>query len=204
VLFVRAGLDRPSNNQEIDRLVASALAENAPVTVLNDPGGYHAFEMRNDDAVTRDVIEQTLGYLKRVLAPEYQAALGAGIVEATAAADAANGRFGKAAASYAELVRRRPQDLTLALAYGEALLGDRQYDAACRHFETLRDKDLGPRDRGLPAARACMLACDSDRAVGWLATIPRRFLPDSVQTDEAYAPIRARADFKAVFARAAQ
>jgi dienelactone hydrolase len=200
-LIVRAGLDRPGMNDSLDRLVAAAIAENAPVTVLNDPGGYHAFEARNPDAVTRDVIEQSLTFVTRALAPDFQAALRAGITEAAASADVRNGRFDRAVATYADLMRQRPDDLALSLAYGEALLGAGQYAAACKHYETLRDKDLGPRDRGLPASRACMLAGDADRAIGWLNTIPRRYLSDEEQQDEVYAPIRDRADFKAVFAR---
>jgi dienelactone hydrolase len=200
MLVVRAGLDRPGMNASVDRFVAAALAENAPVTVLNDPGGYHGLEARNHDAVTRDVIEQSLTFVTRALVPEFQAALRAGITEAAASADVRNGRFDRAVATYADLMRQRPDDLTLSLAYGEALLGAGQYAAACTHYETLRDKDLGPRDRGLPASRACMLAGDADRAIGWLNTIPRRFLSDEEENADVYAPIRDRADFKAVFA----
>jgi hypothetical protein len=75
VLYVRAGLDRPDVNRAVDGIVAAALRENAPVSLLNYPAGYHAFEIRNDDHQTRQVIEQTLEFVKLTTSEQYQAAL---------------------------------------------------------------------------------------------------------------------------------
>jgi hypothetical protein len=49
--------------------------QNAPLTLLNHPTGRHGFEGRDDNAVTRAIIEQTLDFVKRATAPAYQAAL---------------------------------------------------------------------------------------------------------------------------------
>src|SRR5262245_4200529 len=49
VLHVRAGLDRPSVNQEIVELASHAVSQNAPVTLLNHPTGHHGFEQADDD-----------------------------------------------------------------------------------------------------------------------------------------------------------
>jgi dienelactone hydrolase len=201
LLWVRAGLDRPSVNQEIGRLAALAASQNAPVTLLNHATGYHAFEAFNDDDVTRDVIERTIDFVKRATAPSFQAALRAGLREATAAGHVQSGEFGEAATVYAELVRARPDDARLRLSYGEALLGAGRYADACAELETLKGKGLGPRDLGLPAARACMQKGDAEAAVAWLRTIPSRFLPADVQTDPVFAPLRQRADFRALFER---
>ena len=65
VLYVRAGLDRPPVNRRIGELVALAITQNAPVTLLNHPSGHHAFEMVDDDEATRDVIERTIDFVKR-------------------------------------------------------------------------------------------------------------------------------------------
>ena len=66
---------------------------------------------------------------------------------------------------YATLVQSSPADARVRLSYGEALLGDGQFAAACDEFEKLKGKGLGPRDLGLPAARACAQNRDADRAI---------------------------------------
>jgi dienelactone hydrolase len=199
LLYVRAGLDRPPVNVAIDRLITTALSQNAPVTLLNYGAGYHAFEIRNDDAQTRRVIDQTIEFVKTTTTAEYQAALRRGVLEARAAGHITGGRFGEAAKSYAELVSASPDNHTLRLAYGEALLGDRQFAAACAELDKLKGKGLGPRDLGVPAARACMQKGDADAAIAWLQSIPARFRPASLANDPIFAPIKDRAEFKALF-----
>ena len=125
-----------------------------------------------------------------------------GVTEAAAAGQVLSGNFKQAAATYATLVASRPDDARLRLSYGEALLGDQQFAAACSEFEQLKGKGLGPRDLGLPAARACMQKGDPDAAIAWLKTIPTRFLPPSVQNEAVFASLREREDFKALSPRA--
>ena len=199
VLLIRTGLDRPFVNASLDSLVARALAQNAPITVINFPAGHHGFEYSDGDAITRDLIDQTIDFVKRVTAPPYRAALAAGMGYAEAAAYVSTGDFASAARVYGELVSRKPDDARLRLSYGEALLGDRQFGSACREFEGLKGKGLGARDLGLPAARACLKAGDPDLAMTWLQSIPRRFLPARVKDDTAFASLGTRADFKALF-----
>jgi shikimate 5-dehydrogenase len=73
---VRAGLDRPTvtgaGNIGIAGAVATALAQNAPITVINRSVGRHAFEAADNDDTTRAVIEQTIDFVKRAAAPGYQ------------------------------------------------------------------------------------------------------------------------------------
>jgi dienelactone hydrolase len=199
LLYVRAGLDRPPVNVAIDRLVATALSQNAPVTLLNYGSGYHAFEIRNDDELTRKVIDQTIEFVKSTTTASYQAALRRGVLEATAAGHITAGRFGEAAKSYATLVAAAPDNHTLRLAYGEALLADKQFAAACAELDKLRGKGLGPRDLGVPAARACMQKGDAEAAIAWLQSIPARFRPSDLVNDPVFAPIKDRPEFKALF-----
>lgn len=201
VLYVRAGLDRPSVNASIASLVATAISQNAPVTLRNHAGGHHGFEMADDDEVTRQVIAETLDFVKRATSAPYQASLQASLAEATAAGYVQTGRFRDAAAAFARMVAARPDDARLRLAYGEALLGDTQYAAACAEFDKLRGKGLGYRDLGLPAARACAQTGDAAAAIGWLNSIPPQFLPGSVAQDPAFAALQNRPDFQAIFAR---
>lgn len=203
VLFVRAGLDRPSVNggptSGIIALAARAISQNAPVTLLNDPPGHHGFEIVDDDAATRDAIDRTIDFVKRATNSAYQAAIRRGLLEATAAAQVVTGEFHAAAASYEQILATRPDDTRLRLSYGEALLGDRQFAAACSALEPLKGKGLGPRDLGLPAASACAQKGDAEAAIRWLQTIPKRFLPSSVQNEPAFASLRERPDFRALF-----
>jgi dienelactone hydrolase len=199
VLYVRAGLDRPDVNQEIMRLASLAVAQNAPLTLVNHASGYHGFEIFNDDDATRDVMEQTIAFVRRATSPSFQAALRRGIPEATAAGYVQLKDFAKAASIYADLVAARPDDARLRLSYGEALLGASRYAEACAEFEQLKGKGLGFRDLGLPAARACLQKGDADAAIAWLKSIPTRFLPPSVKDEAVFAPIKDRADFQALF-----
>jgi hypothetical protein len=201
LLYVRAGLDRPDVNKEIATLAALAISQNAPVTLLNHPTGHHAFEIVDDDDATREVIERTLEFVKSVTGATYQAALRRGLPEAAAAASVATGNFRQAASAYAELLVSRPDDARLRLSYGEALLGDAQYAAACAEFDKLKGKGLGYRDLGVPAARACAQKGDADAAVAWLASIPPRFRPAELEGDPAFASLRSRPDFRALFPR---
>ena len=197
ILMVRAGLDRPALNAAMATLASAAVVQNAPVTVLNHPTGPHGFEATSNDAMTRGVIDQTIDFVKRATSPPYQAALHAGVQEATAAGHVSAGNFKAAAAVYAKLVEVRPDDARLRLSYGESLLADAQFATACAEFEKLKGKGLGPRDLGLPAARACAQMGDADRAVEWIRSIPSRFLPAEVQKDAALASLHGRADFQA-------
>ncbi len=199
LLWVRAGLDRPGVNADIASLVTRALRENIPLTVLNEQTGHHGFDLLDRDAASRTAIEQTLDFIARATRHDYQAALRASALEAAAAAHVASGRFGDAVTAYRTLAAAHPEDARLGLAYGEALLGDREYAAACAQFETLRGRDLGHRDLGLPAAEACLKKGDGDAAVAWLASIPPQFRPVSVRDDPAFAVLRGRPDFQALF-----
>jgi predicted Zn-dependent protease len=137
--------------------------------------------------------------VKRATAAPHQAAMRKALPEATAASHVVTGNYGQAAKLYAELVAAHPDDARLRLAYGEALLGDKQFATACSEFERLKGKGLGPRDLGLPAARACMQTGDAEAAIAWLRTIPQRFLPGDVAKDPVFASIKSRADFRALF-----
>lgn len=169
------------------------------LTLLNHPTGYHGFELFNDDDATRDVIGQPLAFVRQATAPGYRTALRSGLQEAAAAGSVQTGNYREAARIYAELVRARP-NARLALSYGESLLGDNQYVAACSLFATLKDKGLGPRDLGVPAARACAQAGEADGV--WLRSIPSRFMPRTLVSDPAFASISSRPDFQAPFAGA--
>jgi len=203
LLLVRAGLDRPAVNANtptgLAGLAALALMQNAPVTIINDAGGHHAFEMVDDGAVTRHVIDAIIGFTKRTTARSYQTALHAAQIEISAAASMATGHFADAVRGYASLVATQPDDVRVALAYGEALLGNREFALACAELDKLKGKGLGARDLGVPAAKACVQAGEPDAAIAWLSSIPRQFRPMGLKDDPVFVPLHARAEFQALF-----
>jgi dienelactone hydrolase len=199
VFYVRAGLDRPSANQAIVALASRAVLANAPVTLVNHESGHHGFELVDSDAASRDTIERTLDFVARATSAAYQSALRDGMAESGAAAAVLAGRFDDAVTVYRPLVAAHPDDMRMRLALGEALLGNREYVPACAEFAKLKGADLGARDLGIPAAESCALAGDGDAAVAWIAGIPVRFRPPDLANDPAFASLRGRADFQALF-----
>jgi hypothetical protein len=183
----------------LDQLVARALTANAPASVLNYASGHHAFEIVDDSLATRQVIDQTIAFIKQTTSRSYHDALQAGRHEAEAAGHVVSGRFAEAAPLYARLVAARSDDPRLRLAFAEALLGNQQFKESCAEFEKLKTALLGPRDRGVPAARACMQSGDADAAIAWIASIPVRYRPRELEADPVFAALRSRADFKALF-----
>jgi len=199
LLLVRAGLDRPPLNERLEGIMASALKANAPVTLLNLPGARHGFEGVDDDVVSREATTQTLRWMKSVLEPEYQAAIRARLPLAEAASAVLRGDGARAAALYAPLVEASPDDASLRLGFGEALLLAGRIKEARAQFDRLKGAGLGYRDLGLPASRAAMADGDHAAAIAWLASIPRRFRPPTLATAPEYQPLRERADFRALF-----
>lgn len=65
-LFIaRAGLDAiPTMNDSIDRFISAAIANNAPITVVNHPQGVHGFDNQNDDDRSREIIRSAIDFMK--------------------------------------------------------------------------------------------------------------------------------------------
>lgn len=202
VLWVRAGLDHAGMNREIVRLAALAASQNAPVTLLNHHTGHHAFEIVDDDAATRQVIDQTIEFVKRATEPSYQAAIRTKQLDAIAAGHLVVGNYREASLTLSELRKQRPADGRVRFAHAQALLGDRQYAAACAEFRSFRPPNF---EAIMPGTRSCVLAGTPDTAVVWLQSIRRDWMQSeylrSLRTDSVFAPLWARADFQALFAR---
>jgi dienelactone hydrolase len=200
VLFVRAGLDQPLTNQNFDKRIAAGIAANAPWTVVNYPGGRHGFDVFDDNALSREIIEETFQFAQLAISDSHQSAMRGGLAEATAAGAMYTEDFAGAAALYRQLVAAHSKDARLLLAYGIALSGAKQYKEARAQFDRAQViGGLGLRDLGLPAAKASALDHDLEAAMAWLKTIPPQFLPASVQSDAAFVELKDRPDFQALF-----
>jgi hypothetical protein len=71
-LFIsRAGRDQfHATNASIDRFMGHALVENLPVTFVNHAEGPHAFDLFDDSRTSREVVRQTLTFLRQHLTGE--------------------------------------------------------------------------------------------------------------------------------------
>jgi acetyl esterase/lipase len=67
MLIARAGLDAPWLNDTIDGFVAEAIGKAVPLDIYTHPEGRHAFDVLDDVPRSREVIEHTLGFMKRHL-----------------------------------------------------------------------------------------------------------------------------------------
>ena len=200
VLFVRAGLDQPEWNRAMDSVIAAGLTANAPWSVVNYPAGHHGFDVFDDNVSSREMIEATFRFLHLVLSPSYEAGLRAGLPVATAASAVGTGDYARAVMLYQRLAEADPHNAQLLLAYGKALLGAKRYHEARNQFDRVKALGTaGPRDLGVPAARASMLDNDPDAAIAWLRSIPAANRPADLEGDPDFASLRGRADFEALF-----
>jgi acetyl esterase/lipase len=64
VLIGRAGLDSSSINKSVELFTSRLLALNGDVNVLSHPFGRHGFDAYDDDDLTREIIAETVAFLK--------------------------------------------------------------------------------------------------------------------------------------------
>ena len=71
LLITRAGRDQfPAMNASIDRFIRQGLKENLPMTFVNHAEGPHAFDLFDDSRTSRDILRQTLRFLRQHLTAE--------------------------------------------------------------------------------------------------------------------------------------
>jgi hypothetical protein len=71
LLITRAGRDQfPAMNASIDSFIRQGLRENLPLTVINHAEGPHAFDLFDDSRTSRDILRQTLRFLRQHLMAE--------------------------------------------------------------------------------------------------------------------------------------
>jgi len=68
ILVGRAGRDAPPLKTGADRFIARALELDADLSVWNHPTGQHGFDIRDDDARSREIIQAALDFFARRLA----------------------------------------------------------------------------------------------------------------------------------------
>jgi dienelactone hydrolase len=64
LFIVRAGQDNPRLNETIDHLIGNAVVRNMPITLINYADGPHAFDILDDREASREIIKQTLAFMR--------------------------------------------------------------------------------------------------------------------------------------------
>jgi dienelactone hydrolase len=65
ILVGRGGLDNlPRVNESIDTFVRDALSANVTLDLLNHPHGHHAFDIRDDDDRSREIIARAIAFVQ--------------------------------------------------------------------------------------------------------------------------------------------
>jgi dienelactone hydrolase len=70
ILIVRAGLDFYNQNINMETLMKSAFETDSHVEFINYPEGQHAFDAFDDTPRTKEIIKQTIDFLKRKLSKD--------------------------------------------------------------------------------------------------------------------------------------
>jgi acetyl esterase/lipase len=68
LLVVRAGGDQtPLLNASLDAFVSAAIARDLPLTLINQPGAPHSFDLFDDSDASRATIRRILAFLREQL-----------------------------------------------------------------------------------------------------------------------------------------
>jgi len=194
LLLVRAGLDSAVLNRGIDALVARALADNAPVELLNVAGAPHGFDVWLDSDVSRAAIARTLDFLESALTTGWSLTVGERAPRAAAASAVYREEWRAAAAAYEAIARDDPSDAVAWESLGRARLAQGDDAGAVTAFETAVERDTKNRGRVLfEIARLRTRAGEIDRAFEALEATGRslRFFAATIRSEPDFAPLRA-------------
>lgn len=192
VFIARAGLDAVALNQSLDSLTSQLTTAGVPVTLVNYPGGSHAFDIRDSTAMTARVIDQTLDFAEAAVRPALQRAIAVSGGEVAASAAFNAKRWDEAVTRYRGVANQRPNAGGVFWRLGLAQLEARDPSGALASFVRARDLGIGgARDIGLPAARAALRANQRDTAVAWLTWALERYPPvrQTIAADPELSPV---------------
>ncbi len=168
VLLVRAGLDAPVFNIAIDAMTARALRVNAPVTTINFANGRHAFDIFDDDDLSRATVAATLEWMVAQASPGVRAAHGLRAEERTARGLAAQQRWAEAEPPSAAWVAAEPANLHAWRIRADVLYGQRRYVECAEAYARCGEGGLMPGITWYNAACGYALAGRKDDALSAL------------------------------------
>lgn len=113
ILIVRAGLDSPGLNNGIETFAQAAIAGDMPVTVINYVDGQHAFDLLDDTDESREIIKQTVAFMKYHLTKPAASAAHRSLTPGRFVAMINRDGISKALQALDEVKRSRPDDVLL-------------------------------------------------------------------------------------------
>lgn len=198
VLFVRSGLDSAQMNHNVDELLKQVLAANAPWTIENDASGHHAFDVFDQNEISRTILQRTLRFISDVTRPSLSRAYREASVDA--AIGSAVIREDWPAVVRAYRAKKPPLDAQAHNHFGVALLNTGEFAEALRELDAAWSMGRrGVRDVAYPAAMAAAGAGDVEHAIQWLTVVMKsKFGPpiDELRTSPAFARLRDTPEFR--------
>ncbi|MEO6709271.1 MAG: hypothetical protein ABI054_03630 [Planctomycetota bacterium] len=139
--IVKAGVDNPDLNARIDRFALEAAALNVDMTYIVHASASHAFDVADDSIRTRDIIQDTLKFMRIQLSPQQQA-------EAEKAALRRSARWSffkqdwiQMERAYNDLAKAEPNDGEAHFRLGFARMFLGRFEDAAPEFERAADLD---------------------------------------------------------------
>jgi dienelactone hydrolase len=193
LMVVRAGLDNPALNRDIDAIVSAAAAANVPLTAMNVQAGHHGFDVRDDNDESRAVLSATLDFMAAAADPARIQARARGLTLARAGAASFRGDWRAASEAYRVLADERPRDPEVQQRLGEALLAQNDLRPAVAALQ--RSLALNTSNKGIVTfalVRAHAKLGDVDRAFEWLEKLQPyvRFFRTQLKEETDFAALR--------------
>jgi dienelactone hydrolase len=168
-LFVgRAGLDNALFNGSIDSYVAKAVARNAPITVVNLPGGHHAFDAFDDNDASRAIVRQTLTFMKDHLSAGVQEGFRANGEERRARQQLAAKEWPAALETTQAWAKAQPDHGGAQQGMADALYNLKRYREAAEAYARAGDLGFMPALTWYNAACSYALSGEKERAMEFL------------------------------------
>jgi hypothetical protein len=140
--IVKAGVDSPELNLRIDAFALQAAAANVDMTYIVHASARHAFDVTEDSVRTRDIIQDTLKFMRIQLSPQLQSESEVAAIERRARLAYFRSDWADMVRAYDQLARLRPDDgeAHYRLGYARIFLG--HYEAAAPAFERAAELDF--------------------------------------------------------------
>jgi tetratricopeptide (TPR) repeat protein len=193
VMLARAGLDMPYTNQSMAAWAAKALQLNAPVTMANLPNGRHGFDVTDDHEASRDVVRQTLAFLRANLSSDVQKGRADRGSQARAISLRGAGRHAEAEEAFRQWLAQEPGSGIAQQGLGDSLYQLKRYPEAARSYEKAGDAGVMPSVTWYNAACAYALSGDTEKALELLAkAVGTGFIQDreSIRKDADFASMK--------------
>jgi tetratricopeptide (TPR) repeat protein len=200
IQVVRAGLDSPGLNRDIDKFVGQTSAANVPLAFVNVPGAHHGFDVRDDNETSRAIILRTLDFMKTQISPSAQREVRDAIPSATATSAVYRRDFPAALKAYEALSKSQPEDSEVHRNFANVLLELGEFKRAISEFE--RALAIGNPNQGnisYSAATASMKLGDVNAALNWIEKL-KNIAPmrRRLKSDPVFAPLKDNPHFKAI------